>query len=48
MKDMRETTYKLGIKSIEIDKKKKKALLRLSQSTYIDKILKWFNMEESK
>jgi len=43
---MRETTYILGIKSIKIDKKKR--LFRLSQSTYIDKILKWFDMEESK
>jgi hypothetical protein len=43
---MRETTYILGIKSIKIDKKK--TLFRLSQSIYIDKILKWFDMEESK
>jgi hypothetical protein len=43
---MRETTYILGIKSIKIDKKK--TLFRLSQSIYIDKILKWFAWKNPK
>jgi hypothetical protein len=44
MKNMEETTYILGIK---IYKDRSRRLLGLSQSTYIDKILKLFSMEES-
>ena len=42
MKDLREVTYILGIK---IYRDRSKRFLSLSQSTYIDKILKRFNME---
>jgi len=45
MKDMRETTYILGIK---IYQDKSKRLLGLSQSMYIDTILKRYNMDNSK
>jgi hypothetical protein len=45
MKDMREATYILGIKSY---KDISKRLLGLFQSIYIDKMLKWFSMKESK
>ena len=45
MKDLREATYILGIK---INRSKFKRLLGLSQSSYIDKILKRFSMEQSK
>jgi hypothetical protein len=45
MKDMREATYILGIKSY---KDISKRLLGLSQSMYIDKMLKWFSVKESK
>ena len=45
MKDTREATYILGIK---IYRDRSKRLLKLSQSTYIYKILKQFSMEESK
>jgi hypothetical protein len=45
MKDMREATYILGIKSY---KDISKRLLGLFQSMYIDKMLKWFSMKESK
>ena len=45
MKDLGEATYVLGVK-IYTDRSRR--LLSLSQSTYIDKVLKWFNMQESK
>ena len=45
MKDLRETTYILGIK---IYRDRSKRLFGLSQSTYIDKMLKRFSMEQSK
>ena len=45
MKDLGEVDYILGIK---IYKDRSKMLLGLSQSTYIDKVLKRFSMEESK
>ena len=44
MKDLGEATYILGIK---IYRNGKERLLGLSQSTYFDKILKRFNMENS-
>ncbi|KAJ9568535.1 hypothetical protein OSB04_004501 [Centaurea solstitialis] len=45
MKDLGEAAYILGIK---IYKNRSKRLIGLSQSTYIDKILKKFRMDESK
>ena len=45
MKDLGEATYILGIK---IYRDKSKRLLGLSQSSYIDKMLKRFSMEQSK
>jgi hypothetical protein len=45
MKDMGEAAYVLGIK-IYTDRSRR--LLALSQSTYLDKVLKRFNMENSK
>jgi len=42
VKDLGEATYILGI-NIYIDKSKR--VIGLSQDTYIDKVLKWFNME---
>ncbi|KAJ9551807.1 hypothetical protein OSB04_015852 [Centaurea solstitialis] len=45
MKDLGEAAYILGIK---IYRNRSKRLLGLSQSTYIDKILKKFRMDESK
>ena len=45
MKDLGEATYILGIK---IYKDRTKRLVGLSQSTYIDKMLKRFSMEQSK
>ena len=45
MKDMGETTFILGIK---IYRDRSRRLLGLSQSMYIDKVLKRFSMEESK
>ncbi|KAK8569112.1 hypothetical protein V6N12_007644 [Hibiscus sabdariffa] len=45
MKDLGETTYILGVK---IYRDRSRRLLGLSQSTYIDKVLKRFNMEASK
>ena len=45
MKDLGEATYILGIK---IYRDRPKRLLGLSQSTYIDKVLKRFNMSDSK
>ncbi|MBY3556132.1 hypothetical protein HGI15_22655, partial [Modestobacter lapidis] len=45
MKDLGEATYILGIK---IYRDRSKRLLGLSQSMYIDKILKRFSMENSK
>ncbi|KAJ8753578.1 hypothetical protein K2173_022819 [Erythroxylum novogranatense] len=45
MKDLGEATYILGIR---IYRDRSKRLLGLSQSTYIDKMLKRFSMEQSK
>ena len=45
MKDLGEAAYILGIK---IYRDRSKRLIGLSQSTYIDKVLKRFNMEQSK
>ncbi|KAL4351912.1 hypothetical protein GQ457_06G010610 [Hibiscus cannabinus] len=45
MKDLGEAAYVLGVK---IYRDRSRGLLGLSQSTYIDKVLKWFSMEESK
>ena len=45
MKDLGEATYILGVK---IYRDRLRRLLGLSQSTYIDKVIKRFNMEESK
>ncbi|KAJ9557744.1 LOW QUALITY PROTEIN: hypothetical protein OSB04_012358 [Centaurea solstitialis] len=45
MKDLGEAAYILGIK---IYRNRSKRLIGLSQSTYIDKILKKFRMDESK
>jgi len=45
MKDLGEVAYILGIK---IYRDWSKRLIGLSQDTHIDKVLKWFNMEQSK
>ena len=45
MKDLGEATYILGIK---IYRDRSKRLLGISQSTYIDKVLKHFAMQDSK
>ncbi|GJR62322.1 retrotransposon protein, putative, ty1-copia subclass [Tanacetum coccineum] len=45
MKDLGDATYILGIK---IYRDRSKRLIRLSQDTYLDKILKRFKMENSK
>ena len=45
MKDLGEAAYILGIK---IYRDRSKRLLALSQKTYLEKILKRFNMENSK
>jgi hypothetical protein len=45
MKDLGEVAYILGIK---IYRDRSKRLIGLSQYTYIDKVLKMFNMEEAK
>ncbi|KAL4353723.1 hypothetical protein GQ457_06G013340 [Hibiscus cannabinus] len=45
MKDLGETTYILGVK---IYRDRSRRLLGMSQSSYIDKVLKRFSMEESK
>jgi hypothetical protein len=45
MKDLGDATYILGIK---IYRDRSRKLLGLSQSTYIDKVLKRFSMQESK
>ena len=45
VKDLGETSYVLGIKLLQ-DRKNK--LIALSQTTYIDKVLKRFSMENSK
>jgi hypothetical protein len=45
MKDLGEASYILGIK---IYRDRSKRLIGLSQDTYIDKVLKRFNMEQSK
>src|SRR3954467_8158987 len=44
MKDLGEVAYILGIK---IYRDRSRRLIGLSQSTYIDKVLKWFSMEWS-
>ena len=44
-KDLSEATYILGIK---IYKDRSRRLIRLSMSTYLDKILKEFKMDQSK
>ena len=45
MKDLGEAAYILGIK---IYRDRFKRHIGLSQDTYIDKVLKWFGMEETK
>ena len=45
MKDLGEAAYILGIK---IYRDRSRRLIGLSQDTYIDKVLKRFNMEEAK
>jgi hypothetical protein len=45
MKDLGEASYILGIK---IYRDRSRRLIGLSQDTYIDKVLKWFNIEQSK
>lgn len=45
MKDLGEATYVLGI---QIYRDRSRKLLALNQSTYIDKVLRSFNMHESK
>ena len=45
MKDLEEAFYILGMK---INRDKLKRLLGLSQSTYTDTVLKWFNLENFK
>src|SRR3954462_10574498 len=45
MKDLGEAAYILGIK---IYRDRSRRLIGLSQSTYIDKVLKRFSMEEAK
>jgi hypothetical protein len=45
MKDMGEAAYVLGIK---IYRDRSRHLLALSQGTYLDQVLKRFNMENSK
>ena len=45
MKDLGEVAYILGIK---IYRDRSRRLIGLSQSTYLDKILKKFNMDQSK
>ena len=45
MKDLGEAAYILGIK---IYKDRSRRLIRLSMSTYLDKILKEFKMDQSK
>jgi hypothetical protein len=45
MKDMGEAAYVLGIK---VYRDRSRCLLALSQSTYLDKVLKRFKMENSK
>jgi Reverse transcriptase (RNA-dependent DNA polymerase) len=45
MKDLDEASYVLGLK---IHRDQNKSILRLSQQTYIDKILKRYDMENYK
>jgi hypothetical protein len=45
MKDLREAAYILDIR---IYRYRSKRLIGLSQDMYIDKVLKWLNMEQSK
>ena len=42
MKNLREASYILGMK---IYRDRSRRMLRLSPSTYIDVLLKWFNMD---
>ena len=44
-KDLSEDAYKLGIK---IYRDRSRCLIGLSQSTYLDKVLKKFKMDQSK
>lgn len=45
MKDLGDTAYILGIR---IYRDRSKRLIGLSQDVYIDKVLKWFNIQDSK
>jgi hypothetical protein len=45
IKDLGEVAYILGIK---IYRDRSKKLIGLSQDAYIDKILNWFNIQDSK
>jgi hypothetical protein len=45
MKDLGEAAYILGKK---IYRDRSKRLIRLSQDAYINKVLNWFNMQDSK
>src|SRR4051812_43523982 len=45
IKDLGEVEYILGIK---VYRDRSRRLIVLSQSTYIDKLLKWFSIEEAK
>jgi hypothetical protein len=45
MKDLCKAAYMLGIK---IYRDRSRRLLALSQSTYLNKVLKWFKMDQSK
>ena len=45
MKDLREAAYILGIRIL---RDRSKRLIRLSQSTYLDKVLKRFSMQDSR
>ena len=45
MKDLGEASHILGMK---IYRDRSKKVLRLSQSTYIDTVLKWFSMKKFK
>ena len=45
MKDLGEAAYILGMRIL---RNRSKRLIRLSQSTYLDKVLKRFNMQNSK
>ena len=45
MKDLGEANYILGIK---LWRDRKNRMLGLSQAGYIDKVLEWFSMQNSK